>query len=148
MVAEMKRAVLALACPLLLSACASLRGPVSCAGHVVVPASSFPPSYQTARFDPTEEEISACERALARKLEWNGHRLRDYCLRLEGVIQGGERHIVGKAGFNGRGGERFLTHPVGDGIEMMVFGGGEDFFCFDYDCAKAKLAEFVFNAPL
>jgi hypothetical protein len=145
----MKRAVLALACSLLLPACTSLRRPVVCAGHLVVPANTFPPSYdQTARFDPTEDEIAACERALARKLWWNGHHLRDYCLRLEGVIQGGERHIAGKAGVKGRGGENYLMSPRGDGVVMMVFGGGESFFCFDYDCSKAKLAEFMFNAPL
>ena len=146
----MKRALLVLVCPLLLSACASLRKPVACAGHVVVPAAGFHDTYAywQLRFDPTADEIAACERALAWKLWRNGRRLADYCLRMEGRIEGGERRIIGKAGFNGRGGESYLTHPESDAIQLDTFGGGEDFFHFDYNCGKAKLVEFMFNADL
>jgi hypothetical protein len=126
---------------LLLAGCVGVASSLRSAGHAVVPAREFQSS---SGWSPTEEQITACEAALASRLTREKLDLAQYYLRVSGVMRDGTRRIVGFAGKS----YAYLQRPPADVVILTPFGGGKDNFRFDYDVECGKLVAFNFNAPL
>jgi hypothetical protein len=119
------------------------------AGHVTVPANQLPNTFGQQGWPPTEEDIRACELAIAHDLKKSGHELGSYYLRLAGVVRDGRRHILGMAANRAEPNSADYLRPASeDHLFMAPFGGGDLFFRFDYDTQRRRLVKLEFNRPL
>jgi hypothetical protein len=148
---KMKRIVVASG--IAVAGCASIPPPGP-AGHVILDAEH---AVTVAYWKPSEEDVQALERDMARLFAWPDHRLSemqgarlsDYGVKYYGTVEKGRRIIIGKGvHLSQRSVSDLQEANARDVIELEAFGGGSLYFTIAYDPEKKKVLYVHANAPL